>query len=52
MPGGFARVELISDIESAGLEVTDDVGTGIGGLDLVGVARKIARSDGEHVQVD
>lgn len=46
VPGGFARAELIGGIERGGLEVAEAVGTGIGGLDLVGVAQKIARSDG------
>lgn len=50
LPGGFGYVELISGIERAGLEVTARVGAGIGGIDLVGVARKVAQSKGQTIQ--
>lgn len=41
IPGGFEYVELSSGVESAGMEVTATAGSGIGRLDLVGVARKV-----------
>ena len=39
-PGGFAIAELLGALDSADLAVVGTDGRGVGGLDLIGVARK------------